>query len=239
MRNTYVPYLPTYLIHARTHVPCTYLVIFRASFSPQFCANDADTLAKAASYVEPICDCIDINLGCPQSIARRGHYGAFLQDEWDLLSRMGNVLMLIQFQWRVGTLSYILVLVHMYDNIRVVHLHVHTYVLLMYVLRNLFRMYSTRSNVIRFVYFSVKKLRQCVSVPVSCKIRIFSDVSKSIDYARMLEAAGCQLLTVHGRTREQKGPLTGTASWTHIKAIKYVVPTRSRNYMYVYRTYYS
>ena len=58
----------------------------------QFCANKPDDLLQAARYVEPFCDAIDLNLGCPQGIAKRGNYGAFLQEDWGLIYNLINKL---------------------------------------------------------------------------------------------------------------------------------------------------
>ena len=58
----------------------------------QFCANDPEELLEAARYVQPFCDAVDLNLGCPQGIARKGKYGAFLQEDQDLIYRLINTL---------------------------------------------------------------------------------------------------------------------------------------------------
>lgn len=56
----------------------------------QFCANDPEQLLTSAKVLESHCDAIDINLGCPQDIAKKGRYGSFLQDEWDLIFKMSK-----------------------------------------------------------------------------------------------------------------------------------------------------
>merc|ERR1740117_1033298 len=123
----------------------------------QFCGNDEKVLYEAAKHVDGKCDAVDLNLGCPQHIARRGRYGAFLLKETELLKRI------------------------------------------------------------------VSHLSSRLSVPVTCKIRLLPTREKSIELAKMLVDAGCSLLTVHGRTKEEKKQLIGDCDWETIRAIKHAV----------------
>lgn len=123
----------------------------------QFCGNDPDTLLAAAKSIQQHCDAVDLNLGCPQGIAKRGNYGAFLQSDWHLIFRLINTL------------------------------HIE------------------------------------LKVPVTAKMRVFTDLDRTVAYARMLERAGAQIITVHGRTREMKGQLSGLADWDKIRAVKEAV----------------
>ncbi len=44
----------------------------------QFAGDDAATLIAAAALVREHVDAVDINLGCPERVAKKGRYGAFL-----------------------------------------------------------------------------------------------------------------------------------------------------------------
>lgn len=69
----------------------------------------------------------------------------------------------------------------------------------------------------------VNTLHLNLSVPVTAKFRVFPTVEKTVEYAKMLERAGAQILTCHGRLREQRGQNTGVADWDKIRAVKEAV----------------
>ncbi|KAH0840260.1 hypothetical protein J3R83DRAFT_1267 [Lanmaoa asiatica] len=119
----------------------------------QFCANNPEQLLESARVLQDHCDAIDLNLGCPQEIARSGHYGAFLMEDWDLIYKLINT------------------------------------------------------------------LHRELKVPVTAKFRVFPTIERTVEYARMLEHAGAQILTCHGRLREQRGQNAGLADWAKIRAV--------------------
>eukprot|EP01071_Lankesteria_metandrocarpae_P004469 Lankesteria_metandrocarpae@DN3564_c0_g1_i2.p1 len=122
----------------------------------QFSGNDGATIATAAKHLIGEVDGIDLNFGCPQHIARRGNYGAFLLDKPDL---MVNI---------------------------------------------------------------VKDIKKSLNLPVTCKIRKVDadDRAKTLDLTRRLEEAGCAAICVHGRTKDEKGPMAKDCDWELIREIK-------------------
>jgi tRNA-dihydrouridine synthase 1 len=136
----------------------------------QFCANNEDIFLKAARMVVGQADAVDLNLGCPQHIARRGYYGSFLQENPQLIYRL------------------------------------------------------------------LSKLSSELSIPVTAKIRILNTDDDTLRYAKMVEAAGASLITIHGRTRPQKGQYAGHANWSIIRKLKQslVIPVIANGSVYLH-----
>ena len=57
-----------------------------------------------------------------------------------------------------------------------------------------------------------------LSTPVTAKIRILEDMEKTLKIAHLIEDAGADALTVHGRTRQQQ--YSGEADHSYVKRIK-------------------
>jgi tRNA-dihydrouridine synthase 1 len=111
-------------------------------------------IIKAGKLVQDRCVAIDLNLGCPQNIAKRGNYGSFLMNDLNLVGEM------------------------------------------------------------------VRHVSSNLAIPITCKIRVFPTIKESVDYALMLQEAGCKMLTVHGRLREQRGHNTGLISFLINKVLR-------------------
>lgn len=66
----------------------------------------------------------------------------------------------------------------------------------------------------------VKKLHKHLKIPVCCKIRILPNEKDTLDLCKKIEEAGCSILTVHGRTKEQNKHKVAECDWDIIKKIK-------------------
>ena len=47
-----------------------------------------------------------------------------------------------------------------------------------------------------FFFFSVNKATKSSSKPITAKMRVFSDIEKTVKYARMIERAGASIIGV-------------------------------------------
>lgn len=65
----------------------------------------------------------------------------------------------------------------------------------------------------------IRKMKAAISVPLSVKIRLgWSDPTECLEFAKTVEAAGADLLTVHGRTKAQG--YSGVADWHMVGEVK-------------------
>ena len=69
----------------------------------------------------------------------------------------------------------------------------------------------------------VAAVKQAVPVPVTVKFRMGWDAQSvnCVEFARLCEQAGADMVAVHGRTRSQQ--YSGTANWDIIRAVKEAV----------------
>ena len=58
----------------------------------QFCGHDPEILLKAGKLIENSVQAMDVNLGCPQQIAKRGNYGSLLLENEDLVVKIASYL---------------------------------------------------------------------------------------------------------------------------------------------------
>jgi len=127
----------------------------------QLCGSDRPSLLYTIKTIiesPGSVDGIDLNCGCPQSIAKRGQYGAFLLEKEN-----GNV-------------------------------------------------------IVELVKYLVKEVGDLI--PISVKVRILpSGVEESLKLYERIVGAGAHMLTIHGRTRLQKGTNTAHADWCAIKKV--------------------
>lgn len=72
------------------------------------------------------------------------------------------------------------------------------------------------------VHAMIAAMVAALRVPVFAKIRVFRDPERTLGFVRMLESAGCSLVTVHGRTRDNTHH-RGPCDWHAIKACREAV----------------
>ena len=133
------------------------------------------------------CLAIDVNLGCPQNVAKKGGYGAFVAQHPDVVEKIG-----------ISSFPYFSISTLFFSHFQSRH----------------------HNN----IYQTVKALVASLHVPITAKMRISSTCEETIAFAKMLERAGCKMIAIHGRRKEQKDH-TVQPDWEIIKETMYHLST--------------
>lgn len=178
----------------------------------QICGSDIDLVVGCAKILEPYCDGIDLNCGCPQKIAKRGHYGAYLLEQPDVLL---PVVKALTAAVRIPVSVKVRLLPAAADQGK----------------ENLDDNdnddYNSNGggenrNESPEQAYQEEEEEECVNgVEEGATVapEFLPCVETSLRLYRQLVDAGVHLLTVHGRTRHQKGPWTGKADWSAIRQV--------------------
>ena len=168
----------------------------------QICGSDIDLVVGCAKILEPYCDGIDLNCGCPQKIAKRGHYGAYLLEQPDVLLPVVRALIAavsIPVSVKVRLLPPEQGKENLNDNDKGAAV-------------------DEESPEHAYNDEDEECGTDCEMGPTVAP-EFLPCVETSLRLYRQLVDAGVHLLTVHGRTRHQKGPWTGKADWAAIRKV--------------------
>lgn len=139
-------------------------------------------MLAAAKFVENDCDAVDINLGCPQGIAKKGNYGSYLLEKKDLIVSMVRKLkaeLAVPVTCKIRllpteaqTLDLALAIQEAGASLLTVHGRCKEH---------------NKHRVGTANYDMIKKIKQALSIPVICN----GGMGNFADVERALELTGC------------------------------------------------
>lgn len=177
----------------------------------QLNGNDAKTLVDAARHLVDRVEGVDVNCGCPQGIARRGDYGAFLLNSPDLLVEIATAM--------VAQLS-----VPVFFKIRLIDTEASTKKGAVSSPRK-GASTSAEKGIIKGVEGELRTKEVTPEEKLKDERDVRSESTKAtIDLCRRLAAAGVSGIALHGRTIKNKGQQITKADWGAIAAVVAAVP---------------
>ena len=198
-RNKFLPRGPHNNHIATTTDDNTQLPLLDRPLIGQLCGHDPATVLAAAQLLAPYVDGIDLNCGCPQNIARRGKYGAYLLEQEQILVPLVRHLaqhLRIPFSIKVRLLP---------APFRNFHINNHHH------------NQNPTSTISTTTTTKDEDDEDDDDDDTNQDATDFDIATASLQLYGKLVEAGVHLLTIHGRTRHQKQDLIGRADWTTIK----------------------